>query len=484
MNRQQYSFADSICWILKGVALTAISLTVSAWGQNPAPQIVGPVKPQAVAPGGGAFTLTVYGANFVSGAVVSWNGQPRATKFVSRRELQARILAADIAQNTAATISVNNPPPRGGNSSTSFTQVEVHAPTATINPGLPLVLSSTHGIGYGPVPVADFNGDGKPDLFGDGITWLGRGDGTFQMGWSTQTYYDPFGVVYGDFNGDGKLDLAYVGFDYYNPYNPPRNLRVMLGDGTGKFHKGWSIWDQTGYGFQWLAVGDFNGDGKLDLAVIRTFKVDIFLGNGDGTFRNFKEFPVPGPPGAYGVNLVVGDFNGDGKLDLLTEDEFGDVYLLVGKGDGRFPYPAKAVTSGNCRLEAVSDFNADGKLDILMGCRTLSDSHLTVLLGNGDGTFQQPLEYPITPAEPYTLATGDFNSDGNTDVIVSNGGNAMQFLIFLGNGDGTFQAQQVVNLPEGWNGEGGITAGDFNSDGLLDFMAVDPSYEGFVYVQQ
>ena len=157
----------------------------------------------------------------------------------------------------------------------------------------------------------------------------------------------PSGVIYGDFNGDRKLDLAYVGFDYYNPYNPPRNLRVMLGDGTGKFHKGWSIWDQTGYGFQWLAVGDFNGDGKLDLAVIRTFKVDIFLGNGDGTFRNFKEFPVPGPPGAYGVNLVVGDFNRDGKLDLLTEDEFGDVYLLVERetaGSPIQPRPSRRAT--------------------------------------------------------------------------------------------------------------------------------------------
>jgi|ERR1700722_19582489 hypothetical protein len=81
--------------------------------------------------------------------------------------------------------------------------------------------------------------------------------------------------------------------------------KMMQGDGTGRFHGVWSRWDNTGLGFQWLATGDFNGDGKLDLAVVRGYKLDIFLGNGDGTFLNFVELAIPGPSGAYiqGANL-------------------------------------------------------------------------------------------------------------------------------------------------------------------------------------
>src|SRR5580704_7037265 len=108
------------------------SLLVAAFAQNPVPQIVGPVKPMAVAPGGGDFTLNVYGANFVPGAVVNWNYQARATTYISGHELQAQILSTDIAHNTAGYITVVNPAPGGGNSSASWAQVEVHEPVLTI----------------------------------------------------------------------------------------------------------------------------------------------------------------------------------------------------------------------------------------------------------------------------------------------------------------------------------------------------------------
>jgi hypothetical protein len=132
VNRQQSIFASSIRGILKSVPLIAILLVAVAWAQNPVPQIVGPVKPMAVAPGSGGFTLTVYGANFVSGAAVNWNGHPRSTTFVSAHKLHAQILASDVAKNTAGLISVTNPSPGGGNSSASWAQVEVHAPISTI----------------------------------------------------------------------------------------------------------------------------------------------------------------------------------------------------------------------------------------------------------------------------------------------------------------------------------------------------------------
>jgi hypothetical protein len=116
-----------------GIAAVAFLLGSAAYAANPVPTVTGPVHPQAVAPGSGDFTLTVYGANFASGAVVNWNGSPRSTTFVSVRELQAKILASDVAKPTAGYITVTNPAPGGGNSSSSYALVEVHIPTKTIN---------------------------------------------------------------------------------------------------------------------------------------------------------------------------------------------------------------------------------------------------------------------------------------------------------------------------------------------------------------
>src|SRR5579859_2793696 len=150
---------SAIC--LRGIAvaivLVSILLAASAFANNPVPTVVGPVSPQAVVPGSGAFMLTVYGANFVSGAVVNWNRSPRSTTFISARELQAQILASDVATATAGYITVTNPPPGGGVSSASYAIVEVHTPTKTIdvNPPNVLLLDAFYSI------TADIDGDGK-----------------------------------------------------------------------------------------------------------------------------------------------------------------------------------------------------------------------------------------------------------------------------------------------------------------------------------
>ena len=161
-----------------------------AAAQNPVPQIVGPVKPMAVAPGSPAFTLNVYGANFVSGAVVNWNYQPRTTAFVSARELQAQILATDVAQNTAGMISVTNPAPGGGASSSSWAQVEVHAPISTFTFKTP----RAYNFGAWLVLPADFNQDGTLDLVGqagtDLVLYDGEGTGAFQFQSIAGHFYD------------------------------------------------------------------------------------------------------------------------------------------------------------------------------------------------------------------------------------------------------------------------------------------------------
>src|SRR5580692_6106851 len=120
-----------------GIAAVAFLLGSAAYAANPVPTVTGPVHPQAVVPGHADFVLTVYGANFVSGAIVNWNRSPRSTTFVSARELQTKILASDVAKPTAGYITVTNPAPGGGPSSSSYAIVEVHTPTKTIVPGPP-----------------------------------------------------------------------------------------------------------------------------------------------------------------------------------------------------------------------------------------------------------------------------------------------------------------------------------------------------------
>jgi FG-GAP-like repeat len=449
------------------MALVAGLLSAVAFAQNPVPQIVGPVQPMAVAPGSGAFTLTVYGANFVPGAVVNWNGQPRSTTFVSARELQAQILATDVTVSTAGVITATNPGPGGGNSSSSYAQVEVHTPTTGIVPNRPTV----YPVDPATIVPANLNGNGILDLMGfavDGAAlFLGNGTGTFQL----QSTGGPLSlgsgaISYGDFNGDGLEDVAYVSGNYNN--GPPWPLAVMLNNGDGTYRLGSTVGGSTYFDFAYAAaVGDFNGDGKLDIATIDG-SFNVYLGNGDGTFQQGVSLAMTG--GA----IIAGDFNGDGKLDLAVwsgNQKAFVIALLVGNGDGTFQKP-RTITfnDGFCGFQGgleADDFNGDGHLDLAF----CNKDQVGILLGNGDGTFQKPVFYAAGYDGAFTFATGDFNSDGKTDLAISHYTFDEQFWTLLGNGDGTFQPKQVMkHLPGACVGELGIEVGDFNSDGLLDFV--------------
>jgi len=202
----------SLGWIAAVSVLLSFLFVASAFAANPVPYVVAPVSPQAVAPGSGAFALTVYGAGFVSGATVNWNGSPRSTTFISFRELQAQILASDVAKPTAGFITVTNPAPGGGNSSSSYGLVEVHTPTKTIIPKKPQFYP-LNGFVWSMV-AADFNRDGKLDLMAGADNeldlLLGHGDGTFQDSVISRQYFSTAGMAYGDFNDNGKLDLAFA----------------------------------------------------------------------------------------------------------------------------------------------------------------------------------------------------------------------------------------------------------------------------------
>jgi len=208
-----------------------------------------------------------------------------------------------------------------------------------------------------------------------------------------------------------------------------------------------------------VAVGDFNGDGKPDLVTAndRDNNLSVLLGQGKGTFRLVARYPVGKNPNS----VAVGDFNGDGKLDLVTANYLGNsVSILLGNGDGTFQ-AAVNYAGGNGPV-AVGDFNGDGKLDLV--------TTNSVLLGKGDGTFKAAVNYAVGTG-PQSVAVGDFNGDGKLDLVTANG----EILsVLLGKGDGTFETAR--NYSVGAQGGESVALGDFNGDGAPDVVIADGTY--------
>jgi hypothetical protein len=323
------------------------------------------------------------------------------------------------------------------------------------------------GTGPAVVAVGDFRGNGLMDVVtGNNDTantvsvLLGKGDGTFAPHVDYPIGSAPSGIAVGDFNGDGKLDIVVV----YG-FNDAR-VGVLLGNGDGTFQEPFK---STVAGVQGgsIAVGDFNGDGKLDVAVSDNGSgVDIMLGNGDGTFKA----PVSYATAAEPSMVIVADFNGDGNLDLATANVTSEtISVLLGNGNGTFqPHMDNSTAiAASCISLAAGDLRNDGRLDIVAGCQ--SDSEVVVLLSNGNGTFKAAKAYPV-PAGAYQVALGDFNGDGKLDVAVTNGGTYDMVSILPGTGSGTLKAPVVFGTNYG---PAGIAAADFNGDGKLDLVTSD-----------
>ena len=327
------------------------------------------------------------------------------------------------------------------------------------------------GLGSYGVTVADFNGDGHPDFAvpvtysGIVLVFINRGDGTFGPPAQFNAGYEPFtGIATGDFNGDGKLDLAIGNYDNSG------SIAVLLGNGDGTFQ---NFVDTTvAGGALSLAAGDFNGDGKLDLAVGNYSGITVLLGNGDGTFRvgaTYSDYP------AYW--LVSADFNGDGKLDLASVGDFSNIVTVrLGDGDGTFAEPATYSAGSSASALVVGDFNRDGKPDLAVSGGEGGSGSVSVLLGNGDGSFQSPVTY-TAGYQTAAITVGDFNGDGIQDLAVPNSSLDFNVGVFLGNGDGTFQPQTTYNVGANLFY---IASGDFNGDGSTD--VVTTSQEGYADV--
>ena len=370
--------------------------------------------------------------------------------------------------------------------------VEVLEDRTLLSLAAPLILPTNNFSPEG-IAVADLTGNGISDVvvanqgFSDGTfrgvsIHLGNGDGTFQLARTIDVGASPFAVAVGDFDNDGTTDLAVT---HATPEPSSLNtITILLGNGDGTFRDVGDV--QVGNNPRAIAVGDFLGNGKLDIVTANTSSntVSVLLGNGDGTFQPAENLAVgPNPD-----SIAVGNFNG--KLGIVVADEGdaqgngGGVSILLGNGDGTFQ-PAVNLGLGDAgsrpaaRAVAVADLTGSGILDIVTANDSDNGGTVSVFLGNGDGTFQNASTFPVVSAQfsnPLSLAVGDLHGNGRPDLVVGNvtfgsgRGNLDQLFLLAGNGNGTFQAPVALDagmLPVA------LATGHFTSDGNLDLAAVN-----------
>ena len=366
------------------------------------------------------------------------------------------------------------------------------APPVVYGPGGPSARS---------IALADVNGDGVADIVvGNGSTvgvLLGNGDGTFQTAvsyGSGGSYAWALGVA--DVNADGKPDI--VVWNGFGSDNFDNTLGVLLGNGDGTFQTAVTYGTGGFNGADSIVIADVNGDGKPDIEVANFCSdkgcygdgtVGVLLGNGDGTFQTAVHW---GSGGYLTSWLAVADVNGDGKPDMVVTNNDacpllcseGELSVLLGNGDGTFQDAQTYDTSGRqAQSVAVADLNDDGKPDLvvanLSGCNPVCENGpVAVLLGNGDGTFEPAVTYDMGGyINPTSVAVADLNGDGKPDIAVADGcGNSICTLnsavgVLLGNGDGTFQT--AVTFYSGGYRAYLVTTGDMNGDGKVDLLVAN-----------
>jgi hypothetical protein len=342
--------------------------------------------------------------------------------------------------------------------------------------------------------AADLNEDGAPDLItanqdADSVTvLLGNGNGTFQgpTTFTLATNDDPAALAAGDLDGDGDLDLAVANYG-------SDTVRVLLGDGSGtSFTQGASV--PVNDGPVSIALADFNNDDQLDLATAAGGfgGLNITLNTGGATFGPTTNFET----GFCANGVTTGDFNHDGNIDAAVACVFpsGDgVSVLLGKGDGTFhtypnppgsPVPHVNYNAGNQTPGYITtgDLDGDGNLDLVTAnyasTGQFANNSLTVLPGKADGTFGKARVY-YGGAAPKSVVVGDFNGDGDADVVSADSAQGDGTIsMLLGRGDGTLVAAEGLPV----SGVGATAAADFDGDGTVDLAAItgEGLYQGLI----
>jgi FG-GAP-like repeat len=434
-------------------------VSAAAWAQNAVPVIYQPLVPSGALPGGTDFTLTVNGTGFVPGAVVNWNGVSQPTVFISSSQLQAGIGAASIAKLGTSSIRVVNPAPGGGSSNVEFFPVRKTLSSVSFSRFDHNVADS----GTGGLVTGDFNNDGKLDVAvtaADNLqVFLGNGDGTFQPPIFTASTIGAMALLAADFNNDGKLDLF--------AQDGEGDGAIFLGNGAGGFTQLSPF--ATSANSQYMAAGDVNHDGNLDLVTVgssqSSFSADVFLGQGNGTFVHSETLDLLNAQG----NPALADFNGDNKLDLAVPDVNANnknvIDVFLGNGDGTFQKRVAYLTLLPQNSVTAADVNGDGILDLVT-------NGVSVLLGNGDGTFSNGGGTASgMNINSYNVQVADFNGDGKPDVAVATG--VGYLAVLLGDGKGNFHPPADFDAGPGILA--GLGMGDFNNDGSLDLVDYNQS---------
>lgn len=390
-----------------------------------------------------------------------------------------------------------------GNDAASLSATPVTNNSSVINNSALNFTGSIITVGSGDsipegIVTADFNNDGVADLAITDVKgsdprariYLGNGSGGFTAGGTQTVGINPTSIAAGDFNGDNKFDVAVANYS-------DRTISVLSGDGSGNLLAGSTFNAGAPYTVtiggvptnttnprpRIIISGDFNSDGKADLAWTNDYDnvsgtevagtIGIAINNGTAT--PFSSVTATGTIGNNPYGLIATDLNGDGKLDLIAANSpstgNGSISALLGNGNGTFQSAVNTTVGTRPRYFAAGDFNRDGKQDLALS-QTISDNNLRILLGNGSGGFssQSTLSMGVEAA-PRGVISADFNADGYLDVAVSSvaGDNVS---IFLGSGDGNFNTRKVFAAGDAayW-----MASADFDRDGLPDLAITNDS---------
>lgn len=320
----------------------------------------------------------------------------------------------------------------------------------------------------------------------------GNGDGTFQgptyfrVG---EKSWGPGRIATGDFNDDGHLDLTITNVRSLGFASFPSDVYVLFGDGHGRFQPAPDSPFDAGYGAASMIIGDFPPeDGDQDLAVACAAEIDVLRSDGAGGILSRSVYRLTFDTGAVGI--VADDFNEDGHLDLATSNINNDTVLVMLTRDGIFAKTAYYDLPQNSRPHylVMGDFNEDGQLDLAVAGLGIDvggyvyKSHVYILFGKGQGKFAKPIQVEINGDDPMRIATADLNMDGHLDLVTAND-NSGDLSILLGDGQGGFRLAtcspiSIVSPP----GTRWVGIGDFNEDGRPDLVTLS-DYDDFIIIK-